>query len=225
MADTETPRIDPTPEAAGLPEEGMPSPDEAADGLLPNDGARPVDDGEAQPALNLEESAIELGLELPDDPAEAAALLLRALLESRREAGEYLEVMQRVAADFENYRKRVERDHTENIRRASQRLVERLLPALDSFDAALAYEAQSPAQEKILAGMRGTHSQLMEILAAEGLTAIPAAGKAFDPAVHEAVGGPDGEGHGPLVVAQELRRGYVMTDRVVRPSLVVVEHG
>jgi molecular chaperone GrpE len=211
MSDVETPRIEPVPESAGLPADGMPSPDETADGLLPGDQA------------GFEELAADLELELPEDPEDAISLLIGAVAEARGEAGEYLAVMQRVAADFDNYRKRVERDHAENINRASQRVMERLLPALDSFDAALAYEPKSPAEDKILDGMRGTHSQLMEILDGEGLSPIPALGEAFDPKVHEAVAGPQEDGDGSLVVAQELRRGYTMRGRVVRPSLVVVE--
>jgi molecular chaperone GrpE len=218
MSDAETPRIDPVPETAGLPEEAMPSPDETADGLLADEGSGLTD------TVDASQIASDLGIDLPDDGEEAQTLLLRALVESRQEAGEYLTMMQRVAADFENYRKRVERDHAENTRRASQRVVERLLPALDSFDAAIAYEARSPAEGKILDGMRGTHTQLLDILAAEGLEPIAAAGERFDPAVHEAVSGPPGEGDGHLVVAQELRRGYTMKGRVVRPSLVAVEH-
>lgn len=219
MGDAETPRIDPVPEPAGLPDEGVPSSEETADGLLPGD-----DEAAEAATLDLERIAADLGLELPDDPAQAGGLLLRLLLESREEAGEYLTMMQRVAADFDNYRKRVERDHLENVTRASQRLVERLLPALDSFDAALGYEPQTPTEEKILDGMRGTHSQLMDILADEDLALIPAVGELFDPAVHEAVASPESEGDGPLVVTQELRRGYRMKGRVVRPSLVIVEH-
>jgi len=220
MSDSDSPRIDPVPETAGLPEDGMPGPEETTEGLLPDTGP-PAQDHE----VDVDRISADLGLEMPDDPAEAAGILARSLLDSRREAGEYLAMMQRVAADFENFRKRVERDHAENITRASQRLVERLLPALDSFDSALAYEPQSPPEDKILDGMRSTHTQLIEILAGEGLTPIPAIGEAFDPAVHEAVAGPQGEGDGPLVVAQELRRGYAMRGRIVRPSLVSVEHG
>ena len=219
MGDAEKPRLEPVPETAGLPEEGLPSPEETADGLLGGDAQT------ADTALDIERVATDLGLELPEDPTEAGAVLLGSLLESRQEAGEYLAVMQRVAADFDNYRKRVERDHAENITRASQRLVERLLPALDSFDAALGYEPQSPTEDKILDGMRGTHTQLMDILVNEGLNPIAAIGEPFDPALHEAVAGPGNGGEGPLVVTQELRRGYLMKGRVVRPSLVVVEHG
>ncbi|MEN8235642.1 MAG: nucleotide exchange factor GrpE [Actinomycetota bacterium] len=168
-------------------------------------------------------TAHDLGLELPDDPAEAQALLLRELSEARQEAGEHLEMLQRVAADFDNFRRRVERDQAENVERASQRVIESLLPTLDAFDAALAFEPQSPAEEKIREGMASTRSQLLESLSREDFEAIPAAGEAFDPKVHEAVSGP-GEGDGDLVVAVELRRGYVMRGRVIRPSLVTVEH-
>lgn len=219
MSETELPRIDPVRESAGLPKDAMPGPEEAADGLLPDEGSAGDDAG-----ADVTRLAAELGVELPDDPDAVGRVLVHALAESQQAAGEYLEVMQRVAADFENYRKRVERDHAANVTRASQRLVERILPALDSFDAALTYEAHSTAEEKILDGMRGTHTQLLDILASEGLTAIPAAGESFDPALHEAVAGPPGDGEGPLVVAQELRRGYLMRGRVVRPSLVAVEH-
>lgn len=165
----------------------------------------------------------DLGLELPDDPDEAKALLLRELSEARNDAGEYLETLQRLAADFENYRKRTLRDQADNVERASQRVVERLLPTLDSFDAALAYEPGTPAEDKILEGMRGTHSQLIDSLAHEGCEPISAIGQPFDPAVHEAVSAPS-EGDGTLVVTQELRRGYMLRGRVLRPSLVVVEY-
>jgi len=161
-----------------------------------------------------------LGIELPDDPAAAQDLLLRELAESRQEAGEYLETLQRVAADFDNYRKRVERDHAENVMRASQRIIEKLLPTLDNLDAALAYEPQTPSEEKILEGMSGTQTALLETLAREGFEPIPATGEVFDPALHEAVAG---GGDGDLRVGQELRRGYTLQGRVVRPSLVMVE--
>jgi molecular chaperone GrpE len=164
--------------------------------------------------------ALALGLELPDDPAAAQELLLRELAEARQEAGEYLETLQRVAADFDNYRKRVERDHADNVTRASQRILEQMLPTLDSLDAALGYEPQTPAEEKILEGVSGTRAALLETLARDGFEPIPAVGEAFDPAVHEAVGG---GGDGELRVGQELRRGYTLRGRVLRPSLVMVE--
>ena len=170
-------------------------------------------------------TAHELGLELPEDPAEAQALLLRELSEARQEAGEQLEMLQRVAADFDNYRRRVERDQVENVERASQRVIESLLPTLDVFDAATMLEPQTPPEEKMLEGMLSTRAQLLETLEREGFAPIPAVGEPFDPKVHEAVSGPgESEGEGELFVDVELRRGYVMRGRVIRPSLVSVKH-
>ncbi len=166
--------------------------------------------------------AERLGLTLPDDPDEALSLVLRELTEARQETGDLLANLQRVAAEFDNYRKRVERDQVENVIRASQRLVEALLPALDSFDAALVTEVTSDNEAKMLDGMKGTRSQLMDALAQEGVEPIEAVGKPFDPAVHEAVSVVPGEGE--QIVQQELRKGYTMRGRVIRPTLVIVGH-
>lgn len=183
----------------------------AADGtLVPEDGSR-----ELSPA--------DLGLALPDDPYEAQQELMAALLAARQESGEYLETMQRIAAEFDNFRKRVERDRSELIQRATQRLIADMLPTLDSFDAALAYEPQTPAEEKILDGMRSTRGQLLDLLQAEGLEPIVGENTPFDPAVHEAVSGPTQEGQGELMVAGELRRGYLLNGQVLRAALVAVE--
>ena len=173
--------------------------------------------------LATEPTAAELGIDLPDDPEAAQSLLLRYVMEARQEAGEYLESLRRVAADFENYRKRIARDQAAVVQRAGERVIMELLPTLDNFDAALAYETQTPAEEKILDGMRGTYDALVAALAKEGLEPIPASGEVFDTAFHEAIGGAVG-GDGELVVGQELRRGYTLAGRVIRPSLVMVEH-
>jgi len=163
-----------------------------------------------------------LDLVLPEDPEEAVAVLTAELRTAREENAEYVDTIQRLAADFDNFRKRVERDRADLVARASQRLIERLLPILDSFDAALAYEPQTSGEEQILAGMRDTHRLLFEVLAEEGLAVIAASGVPFDPAVHEAVSGPDEVGDGELIV-RELRRGYTLRGRVLRAALVTVE--
>ena len=162
-------------------------------------------------------------IDLPEDPADAVPVLLSALGTAQAEAAEYLEALQRVAAEFENFRKRSARERDDIIDRAAQRLIERLLPTLDSFDAALAYQPQTETEEKFVAGMQDTHRQLMEALALDGFEPIEANGVPFDPAVHEAVTGPSGEGEGDLLV-KEMRRGYTLRGRVVRAALVAVEH-
>lgn len=164
-----------------------------------------------------------LGLLLPDDPEEREQMLLRAVALAQMDASSYLDDLQRVAADFDNYRKRTQRDLGISIERASERVIERMLPVLDTFDAALATEATTPAEVKLLEGMIGTREQLLEALRAEGLEVIPSVGEPFNPEVHEAVIA-SGEGTDSIVVATEMRRGYTLKDKVIRAALVAVNH-
>lgn len=162
-----------------------------------------------------------LGLDLPDDPAEALNISLKALAESRAEADRYVDDLRRVAADFDNYRKRTLREQVALIERASERIMVALLPVLDSLDSAAAIEPRSVTEEKMAAGVRGTLLQLLDILTREGLEVIPTWDEPFDPRIHEAVLR-TGEGEAPLIVAKELRRGYQLAGKVLRPALVEV---
>jgi len=175
-----------------------------------------------EPLAEPEIAAEHLGLSLPDDPSEAQQVLMRELTESRQDTGELMANLQRVAAEFDNYRKRTERDQVENVQRAGQRVIESLFPTLDSIDAALAIEATSENEQRMLEGIKGTEALLLEALKNEGCEPIAALGQPFDPALHEAVSVIPGEGD--QVVTQELRKGYVMRGRVVRPTLVIVGH-
>jgi molecular chaperone GrpE len=170
----------------------------------------------------VEHTAETLGIELPESREECENLLIRELGDARLEADELLGNLQRVTAEFDNYRKRTERDRIENVRRAGQRVIESLLPALDSIDAAVAIEATTDAEAKMLEGMRSTHDQLLDALKRDGFAAIEAVGAPFDPALHEAISVIPGEGD--QIVDQEVRKGYMMGGRVIRPSLVVVGH-
>ena len=170
----------------------------------------------------IEHTAETLGIELPESREECEKLLIRELGDARLEADELLGNLQRVTAEFDNYRKRTERDRTENVQRAGQRVIESLLPTLDSIEAATAIEATTDTETKMLEGMRSTHDQLLEALKRDGFAAIEAVGAAFDPALHEAISVVPGEGE--QIVDQEVRQGYMMGGRVIRPSLVVVGH-
>jgi molecular chaperone GrpE len=163
-----------------------------------------------------------LGIELPDSREECEKLLIRELGDARLEADELLGNLQRVTAEFDNFRKRTERDRIENVQRAGQRVIESLLPTLDSIDAAIAIDATTDTEIKMLDGMRSTHSQLLEALKRDGFAEIEAVGAQFDPALHEAISIIPGEGD--QIVDQEVRKGYTMGGRVLRPSLVVVGH-
>ncbi len=192
----------------------------------PAEGEEPLGDDHIEAEIleipDVEPTAEMLGIALPDDPDEAQRLLLRELSEARQETGEILVNLQRVAAEFDNFRKRVERDQVENVGRASQRVIESLLPVLDSLDAAMATEATTEAETKMLNGIASTKDLLLEALAREGFEPIEALGRPFDPALHEAVSMTPGEGD--QVVEQELRKGYTMRGRVIRPALVSVGH-
>ena len=164
-----------------------------------------------------------LGLELPDDREAAVQLLLTELTGAREEAGLYLADLQRVAADFDNFRKRMLRDQAENIERASQRVVIGLMPTIDTLEAALITEAETPAEKKLLDGVRGTLNLLLDTLAKEGLEAVPTVGSEFNPELHEAVLAPE-PGNGRLIVTQEMRRGYTLKGRLLRAALVAVDY-
>lgn len=176
-----------------------------------------LDESETQP------TAEDLGLTLPDDPSEAVDYLLCEVKEAREEATSYLDDLKRVAADFDNYRRRAMREQGETTQRAAERVVVDLLPALDSFDAAVAIEASTDSEEKLLAGIHRTQEQLLTILKGLGLEVVPTVGEAFDPEVHEAVMSPS-EGNGRLIVREELRRGYTVNGRLIRPALVSLEY-
>lgn len=180
--------------------------------------------GEAAPAEvpEIGHTTESLGIELPEGREASEKLLIRELGDARLEAGELLENLQRVTAEFDNYRKRTDRDRVENLLRAGQRVIESLLPTLDSLEAAIAIEATTDAETRMVEGMRSTHAQLLETLKSDGFSPIGAVGENFDPALHEAVSVIPGEGD--QIVDQVVRKGYVMGGRVIRPSLVVVGH-
>ena len=164
--------------------------------------------------------------ELNDDDDGAAAEDAAAVVESdlaqlENERGELVDTLRRVQADFENYRKRVLREQTALVDRATERLVQDLLPILDSFDGALgSVGTDSPEIEKVRDGVSGIYAQLVAVLEKAGLERIDADGLPFDPNEHEAVMQDDGPAE-PRV-AQTMRGGYRLNGRVLRPSMVRV---
>ena len=141
---------------------------------------------------------------------------------ARAQAAEYLDHLQRLKAEFENYRKRVLREQTQAVELASQGLVVRLLEVLDEFELALIAADQQPELEKFLRGVEMVYGKLMDILGQEGLERISAQGAAFDPAEHEALLQSHDEADGEAFVADVLRTGYRLRGRVVRPAGVKV---
>lgn len=184
-------------------------------------GEDPTAEVEALPAEEPVPDPRELGIELPDDKDEAIALLLRELKQARDEGTVYLDDLKRVAADFDNYRKRALREQAATLERAVEKVVRELLPILDTFDASLSFEPQTDAERQLYTGMINTREQLLKALEAHGLEVIPTIGEGFDPQLHEPAGAP--EGNGALVVVDELRRGYRLNGKVLRPALVALK--
>ena len=126
----------------------------------------------------------------------------------------------RLAADFENYRKRVAREQVEWTSRANERLLNELLPVLDDLERAL--EAAAEHEEaKLEEGVRLVHRSLLGLVERHGLSEIEAEG-AFDPHVHEALLAQPGEGAEQGAVLQVLQKGYRLGDKVLRPARVIV---
>jgi len=141
-----------------------------------------------------------------------------AALESERD--EHLNDLKRVAAEFENYRKRVLRDQESLVARAHERLVKELLPVLDDLERALA-AAEEHEEAKLEDGVRLVHRSLVDALQKEGLAEIETDG-AFDPNVHEALlSQPDDEKESGQIL-DVLQKGYRLGDRVLRPARVIV---
>lgn len=138
-----------------------------------------------------------------------------------RERDELRDTLQRVQAEFENFRKRTMRDQTAQLERATERLVEQLLPVLDSFELAALNVPEGDlddAAEKLRKGVELVYAELLGVLEKAGLERIEAHGRAFDPEEHEAVMR-EGEGD---VVTEVMRTGYRLKGRVLRPAMVKV---
>ena len=144
------------------------------------------------------------------------------LVALRQERDEYLDALQRLKAEFDNYRKRVARDQQELAARAHERLVKELVPVLD--DLARALEAAAEHEEgKLEDGVRLVHRSLADALAKEGLAEIETAGT-FDPHTQEALLSQPSEAEEGSVI-QVLQKGYSLGDRVLRPARVVISSG
>jgi molecular chaperone GrpE len=154
--------------------------------------------------------------EVPLTTDDASAVELEAL---RAENEELIDTLQRLQADFENYRKRAQRDQEALATRAGERIVKELLPVLDDLERALE-AAEQHEEAKLEEGVKLVHRQLEQLLEKEGLAAVATDGK-FDPHVHEALLTQPSESEEGSVV-EVLQKGYRLGDRVLRPARVVV---
>ncbi|MDP6546758.1 MAG: nucleotide exchange factor GrpE [Phycisphaerae bacterium] len=149
----------------------------------------------------------------PDNPVEA--------LQADRD--DLFARLQRTAADYSNYQKRVQREMAEARNFANTDLITKLLSVLDDMERALEAAADNHEQDNpLLAGMQLVHDKALEVLGGFGVEIIEALGQPFDPEAHSAMLQQPSDEHPPQTVVQELQRGYRLKGRTIRPAAVVV---
>lgn len=130
--------------------------------------------------------------------------------------------VKRQMAEFDNFRKRTEKEKTQMYDMGARSIVEKILPVIDNFERGLAGVSDEDKENPFVVGMDKTYRQMLTELAAVGVTPIEAVGKEFDPEFHNAVMQVESEEYEAGVVAQELQKGYMYKDSVVRHSMVAV---
>src|SRR5215203_1263245 len=155
-----------------------------------------------------------------DSESDPAPGLTDEIVELRRDRDGLHDRLLRQAAEFDNYRKRVERERKDSAQFAAIDFVEELLPVIDDFERALQTEA--PGASSYRQGLEIIHRALMEMLRKRGVTPIEAVGTAFDPQVHQAVAYEDAPNRRDGEVIEQFTRGYRLGDKLVRPAMVKV---
>ena len=160
----------------------------------------------------------------PSDPEEMdahIALYEGKIAELESALAEAKDKHLRLAADFDNYKKRMRQEQLDTMKHASTELIHRLLPVLDDLQNVLEHKPKN-VDESWVKGLELSVKKLEEALGTHGLEPIESVGAPFDPKLHEAVGHEESDEHPEDTVVSELRRGYRVRDRVVRPALVKV---
>lgn len=139
-----------------------------------------------------------------------------------RWAAELAEMRLRTAAEMDNFKKRLSREHEEQMRYATEKVLSDLLPTLDNLDLALRYGSKSEACKDMLQGVAMTHKLLLDAVMKHGLKPLGEEGEEFNPSVHEAVGFEDRPELAPNSVARVLQSGYKLGERLLRPARVMV---
>ncbi len=166
--------------------------------------------GSGDPSVTGAESAVT-----PERIAELAA--------AAAQSAEYYDRLLRMTADFENFKKRAARERDEVRKAATESMIGKLLPVLDNFDMAIgATKAPNANLETIKAGVSMIHSQLKGVFTDSGLEEVDALNKPFDPSLHEAVSQQETTTVPEGTVVQQLRKGYRLRDRLLRPASVIV---
>ena len=144
------------------------------------------------------------------------------LEQARVQAEENYQRLLRVQADFDNFRRRARAEKEDFAKYASLKLIEQLLPIVDNFDRALSSSKETKDFDALVKGLDMTHRSIDQLLTAEGLKPIEAVGQPFNPEFHQAVMQVESEEHEEGIVVEELQKGYILKDKVIRPAMVKV---
>ena len=152
--------------------------------------------------------------------------MLEAELEALRvESAEYRDHAMRAQAEFDNFRKRITREREDEKKRAAERLVSELLPALDNLERAISHVAEGGDLKHLLAGVEAVHAQILGVLGKEGVAVINPTGEHFDPTVQQAVSQREDATVPEGTVVEVFQKGYSLGERVIRSAMVVVSTG
>ncbi|NOU68062.1 nucleotide exchange factor GrpE [Paenibacillus sp. LMG 31461] len=144
------------------------------------------------------------------------------LEQARVQAEENYQRLLRVQADFDNFRRRARTEKEDFAKYASLKLIEQLLPIVDNFDRALSSSKETKDFDALVKGLDMTYRGIDQLLTAEGLKPIESVGHPFNPEFHQAVMQVESEEHEEGIVVEELQKGYILKDKVIRPAMVKV---
>ena len=128
----------------------------------------------------------------------------------------------RLAAEFENYKRRAQRDQNDSIRFGNESLLKNLLPIIDNLERAIQCAKDAGTSGPLLEGVELTHKQFLETVGKVGVRQVSTTGNSFDPAIHQAVTQVESENVEPNTVIEEFQKGYLLHDRILRPAMVSV---
>jgi molecular chaperone GrpE len=189
--------------------------------------AQPVNTRDIGSDHALSTADIQEEAQVEDALAEVSALkevelLKTELVESRAKESEYLDGWQRSRAEFANYKKRVERDQAQIQQVVAGNIIKRYLEIIDDLDRALKNRPGGNEGASWAAGIELVYRKFLSILEAEGVKVMEVEGKTFDPNLHEAISQAEAPGYESGQIVEEIHKGYMIGDRVLRPALVRV---
>ncbi|MBT2761621.1 nucleotide exchange factor GrpE [Paenibacillus sp. ISL-20] len=176
----------------------------------PNSG----ESGSAEEAVNPEQE-----IPVTDSADEAGSAELEKL---QAEVMEHQQRTLRVQADFDNFRRRTQKEKEDLGKYASSKLITELLPVIDNFERALQASEENPEFESFSKGVNMIFRQLESVLATEGLTAMKSVGEPFNPEYHQAIMQVESDEYEEGIVVEEVQKGYMLKDKVLRPAMVKV---